>query len=119
MTKRPPVVVGLIQDAVTTDATHALTATIDRVREAADRGAQIVCLKELFSAPSFCKSLKQEYFGLAEPIPGPTTERLGKLATELQVVLVVPMYEKEGPGVYRNAAAVIDADGTLLGVYRK
>jgi N-carbamoylputrescine amidase len=119
MTNRPPVVVGLIQDAVTTDAAHALAATIARVREAADRGAQIICLKELFSAPYFCKSLKQEYFGLAEPIPGPTTERLGALAAELQVVLVVPMYEKEGPGVYRNAAAVIDADGALLGVYRK
>ncbi|HVT40142.1 MAG TPA: carbon-nitrogen hydrolase [Gemmatimonadaceae bacterium] len=119
MTNRPPVVVGLIQDAVTTAAAHAVTATIARVREAADRGAQIICLKELFNAPYFCKSLKQEYFGLAEPIPGPTTEQLGKLAAELQVVLVVPMYEKEGPGVYRNAAAVIDADGALLGVYRK
>jgi N-carbamoylputrescine amidase len=119
MTNRPPVVVGLIQDDVTTDAAHALTATIDRVREAADRGAQIICLKELFNAPYFCKSLKQEYFGLAEPIPGPTTERLSTLAAELQVALVVPMYEKEGPGVYRNAAAIIDADGALLGVYRK
>jgi N-carbamoylputrescine amidase len=119
MTNRPPVVVGLIQDDVTTDRAHALTATIDRVREAAERGAQIICLKELFNAPYFCKSLKQEYFGLAEPIPGPTTERLSTLAAELQVALVVPMYEKEGPGVYRNAAAIIDADGALLGVYRK
>jgi N-carbamoylputrescine amidase len=73
----------------------------------------------LFNSRYFAKSLKQEYFNLAEPIPGQTTEILRALAAELHVVLVVPMYEREGPGVYRNSAAVIDADGTLLGVYRK
>ena len=119
MTSPPRVVVGLIQDAVTGDPAEALTAAISRVREAAARGAQIICLKELFNAPYFCKSLKQEYFNLAEPIPGPTTERLAEVASELAVVLVVPMYEKEGPGLYRNSAAVIDADGSLLGTYRK
>jgi N-carbamoylputrescine amidase len=89
------------------------------IRDAAAKGAQIICLKELFNSRYFAKALKQEYFNLAEPIPGPTTEILRALAAELQVVLVVPMYEREGPGVYRNSAAVIDADGTLLGVYRK
>jgi N-carbamoylputrescine amidase len=111
--------IGLVQDAVTGDREQTLSSTIARIREAAARGAQIICLKELFNAPYFCKSLKQEYFNLAEPIPGPTTDALRKIAAELQVVLIVPIYEKEGPGIYRNSAAVIDADGALLGVYRK
>jgi N-carbamoylputrescine amidase len=119
MPARALVTIGLIQDAVLGDPTQALNATVVRVREAAAKGAQIICLKELFDAPYFCKSLRQEYFNLAEAIPGPTTDRLRSLAAELEVVLVVPMYEKEGPGVYRNSAAVIDADGALLGVYRK
>jgi N-carbamoylputrescine amidase len=116
---RAPFTVALIQDAVTGDPTQSLTATIARIREAASKGAQIICLKELFNAPYFCKSLRQEYFNLAEPIPGQTTEVLRALAADLEVVLVVPMYERQGPGVYRNSAAVIDADGSLLGVYRK
>ncbi|MCX5766353.1 MAG: carbon-nitrogen hydrolase [Gemmatimonadetes bacterium] len=116
---RAPFTVALIQDAVTGDPTQTLASTIVRIREAAANGAQIICLKELFNAPYFCKTLKQEYFDLAEPIPGQTIEFLRALAAELEVVLVVPMYEKQAPGVYRNSAAVIDADGTLLGVYRK
>ena len=119
MTSRTSVVVGLMQDAVTGDSQHALAATITRVREAAAKGAQIICLKELFNAPYFCKALKQEYFNFAEPIPGPTTDALRAVAAELQVVLIVPIFERQAPGVYRNSAAVIDADGTLLGVYRK
>lgn len=119
MTSRPPVTIGLIQDAVTGDRLQTLSATIARIRDAAAKGAQIICLKELFDAPYFCKSLRQEYFDLAEEIPGQTTETLRALAAELQIVLIVPMYEREAPGVYRNSAAVIDADGSLLGVYRK
>jgi N-carbamoylputrescine amidase len=119
MTPHTRVTIGLIQDAVSGDRTQTLTATIARIREAAGRGAQIICLKELFNAPYFCKSLKQEYFNFAEPIPGPTTEALRALAAELRVVLIVPMYERQGPGIYRNSAAVIDADGSLLGAYRK
>ncbi len=113
------VVVGLIQDGIGADPTRTLTATIARVREAAARGAQIVCLKELFNAPYFCKALKQEYFNFAEPVPGPTTEALRALAAELGIVLVIPIYEREAAGVYRNSAVVIDADGTMLGTYRK
>ncbi len=116
---RPPFVVALIQDAVTGDPTLSLATTIARIREAASEGAEIICLKELFNAPYFCKSLKHESFDLAEPIPGHTTEVLRALAAELEVVLVVPTFERQGPGVYRNSASVIDADGTLLGVYRK
>jgi N-carbamoylputrescine amidase len=119
MTPRTHVTIGLIQDAVTGDQTQTLTATIARIRDAAGRGAQIICLKELFNAPYFCKSLKQEYFNFAESIPGATTEVLRALAAELQIVLIVPIYERQGPGIYRNSAAVIDADGSLLGVYRK
>lgn len=119
MTSRTSVVVGLMQDAVTGDSQHALAATITHVREAAAKGAQIICLKELFNAPYFCKALKQEYFSFAEPIPGPTTDALRTVAAELQVVLIAPLFERQAPGVYRNSAAVIDADGTLLGVYRK
>jgi len=114
-----PLTIGLVQDAVTGDPAQMLAATTVRVREAAQRGAQIICLKELFNAPYFAKSLRQEYFGFAEPIPGPTTDALRVLAAELGVVLVAPLYERQAPGVYRNSAAVIDADGTLLGVYRK
>jgi N-carbamoylputrescine amidase len=76
-------------------------------------------LKELFNAPYFCKSQQCERFDLAEPIPGPTTDRMQTVAKELGVVLIVPIFEKQARGVYRNSAAIIDADGSLLGVYRK
>src|SRR5471032_1580537 len=114
-----PFTVGIIQDSASDDAAATVSATIARVREAAARGAQIICLKELFNAPYFCKSQKCERFDIAEPIPGPTTDVMQKLAKELDVVLIVPLFEKQAPGVYRNSAAVIDADGSLLGVYRK
>ena len=119
MTLRPPVTVGLIQDAVDGDSMQTLAGTIARIREAATRGAQVICLKELFNAPYFCKSLRQEYFDLAEPIPGQTIEVLRAIAAELEVVLVAPIFERQAAGVYRNSAAIIDADGALLGVYRK
>ena len=114
-----PFTVGLIQDSASSDAKATLAASIVRIREAAALGAQIICLKELFNAPYFCKSQRSERFDIAEPIPGPTTETLQSLARELDVVLVVPVFEKQARGVYRNSAAIIDADGTLLGVYRK
>ena len=87
------------------------------IREAAARGAQIVCLQELFDAPYFCKVTDAERFDLAEPIPGPITVRMQALARELGVVIIVPIFEKRGPGVYHNSAGVIDTDGVLLGVY--
>jgi N-carbamoylputrescine amidase len=106
--------VGIIQDSAAT-----LASATARVREAAALGAQVICLKELFNAPYFCKSQRAERFDLAEPIPGTTTDAMQALAKELDVVIVVPVFEKQGPGVYRNSAAIIDADGSLLGVYRK
>ena len=114
-----PFTVGIIQDAATDDSRETVEATIPRIREAAGRGAQIVCLKELFNAPYFCKVPRLDRFDLAEPIPGPTTQAMQKIAKELGIVLVVPLFERQAKGVYRNSAAIIDADGSLLGVYRK
>ena len=114
-----PFTIGLIQDAAGDDATANLEASIARVRTAAERGAQIICLKELFNAPYFCKSTKCDRFDIAEPIPGPTVEEMQRVARELEVVIVVPLFERQAPGVYRNSAAIVDADGSLLGVYRK
>ena len=111
--------IALIQQPVPADASVALEEAIAKVREAAKRGAQIICLQELFNAPYFCKVTDAERFDLAESIPGPVVERMRALAKELGVVLIVPIFEKRGAGVYHNSAAVIDADGALLGVYRK
>jgi N-carbamoylputrescine amidase len=118
MTTRP-FTVGIIQDTASSDTTATVEASVARVREAAARGAQIICLKELFNSPYFCKSQKCERFDIAEPIPGPTTDVMQKLAKELEVVLIVPIFERQARGVYRNSAAIIDADGSMLGVYRK
>ncbi len=111
--------VGIIQESVTDDASANVARAEERVREAAGRGAQIICLQELFNAPYFCKAEKCERFDLAEPIPGPTVQRMQALAKELAVVLVVPIFERQAAGIYRNSAAIVDADGSLLGVYRK
>ncbi len=89
------------------------------MRDAAARGAQIICLKELFNSTYFCKSQQCDRFDLAEPIPGPTTEVMQRLAKELDVVIIVPLFERQAAGLYRNSAAVIDAGGELLGIYRK
>lgn len=115
-----PFTVGLVQEiAGSRDIDENVARAIAGVRSAHARGAQVICLQELFNAPYFCKSLDINWFDLAEPIPGPTTERMQALARELEVVLVVPIYERQAAGLYRNSASIIDADGTLLGVYRK
>jgi N-carbamoylputrescine amidase len=114
-----PFTLGVIQEAVSTDADVTVRETVERIREAAKRGAQVILLQELFNAPYFCKVTDAERFDLAEPIPGPTVETMQQLAKELEVVIVVPIFEKRGPGVYHNSAAVVDADGSLLGVFRK
>ena len=111
--------IALIQDHATADAAANVARAERLIRDAAGRGAQIICLKELFNAPYFCKSQQSERFDLAEAIPGPTTDAMARLARELAIVLVVPMFERQGPGVYRNSAVIIDADGSLLSVYRK
>jgi N-carbamoylputrescine amidase len=114
-----PFTVGIVQDHADPDPPSNLARAERLVRDAATRGAQIICLKELFNSLYFCKSQQCDRFDLAESIPGPTTDAMQRLARELAVVLIVPLFERQAAGVYRNSAAVIDADGTLLGVYRK
>ena len=92
---------------------------IAHVREAAKQGAQVICLPELFQTQYFCQREEAALFDLAEPIPGPSTERLGKVARELGVAVIASLFEKRAPGVYHNTAAILDTDGTLLGKYRK
>jgi N-carbamoylputrescine amidase len=116
---RDPFIIGLVQETATEDLDANVERHIARIREARDRGAQIVCLQELFNAPYFAKSLQPDRFNLAEPIPGRTTTRLQQLAAELALVIIAPIYERQAAGLYRNSAAVIDADGSILGVYRK
>jgi len=89
------------------------------LEQAAQRGVQVLCLQEVFNGPYFCPAQTPDWYDAAEPVPGPTTERLQKFAAKHQMVLVVPVYEREMAGVYYNTAAVIDADGTYLGKYRK
>jgi len=90
-----------------------------RIREAAGNGAQIICVQELFRSQYFCREEDASLFDLAEPIPGPTTESFTKLAREHRVVIVGSVFERRTAGVYHNTAMVIDADGTLVGLYRK
>lgn len=96
-----------------------LAKAIERIREAAKKGAQIVCLQELFTSLYFCDVEDYENFKLAEAIPGPSTESLSKVAKELGVVIIASLFEKRTEGLYHNTTAVIDADGTYLGKYRK
>jgi N-carbamoylputrescine amidase len=111
--------VGLVQMACALDPNQNLAKAEWRIREAAGRGAQIVCLQELFRSQYFCREENADLFALAEPVPGRTTDTLARLARELDVVIVAPVFERRGAGVYHNTAAVIDAGGALLGLYRK
>ncbi len=110
---------GLVQMACAETVSINLDTATTLIRQAADRGAQIICLQELFASRYFPQREDAGCFDLAEPVPGPTTRRYATLAQELRVVLVVPLFEKRAPGVYHNTVVVIDADGTLLGRYRK
>ena len=112
-------IIGLIQMACTNDPKQNLQNAIDSIREAAKKGAQIICLPELFLSSYFCQTENPEHFSLAEPIPGPTSNSLAKLAKELETVLIVPLFEKRTEGIYHNSTVVIDADGSLSGTYRK
>jgi N-carbamoylputrescine amidase len=112
-------IIGLIQMACTKNPKHNLQNAVDSIREAAKKGAQIICLPELFLSRYFCQTENLEHFSLAEPIPGPTSISFCKLAKELEIVLIVPLFEKRTEGIYHNSAVVIDADGSLSGTYRK
>ncbi len=105
--------VGLVQMSCALDPNENLEKAIWRIREAAGRGAQIVCLQELFRSQYFCREENAELFALAEPIPGPTTETLGRLARELGIVIIASLFERRSAGLYHNTAAVIGADGEI------
>ena len=111
--------VGLIQMSATPDPDKNLGHAIERVRQAAAQGAHVVCLPELFQTQYFCQREDTSLFDLAEPIPGPTSNRLSQLAGELHVVLIASLFEKRAAGVYHNTAAVYDTNGALVGLYRK
>jgi len=110
---------ALIQHAVDVDRERTIARVEGLVESAAADGANLICLPELFYAPFAMTELGYEFFDVAEPVPGPVTERMAALAAHLGVVIVVPVYEHAARGVYYNSAAVIDADGHLLGLYRK
>jgi len=111
--------IGLVQMSCVKDKATNLTKAIDGIRQASRKGAQIVCLQELFTSLYFCDEENYDNFELAEVIPGPTTEVLSKVAKELDVVIIASLFEKRAAGLYHNTTAVIDADGTYLGKYRK
>ncbi len=111
--------IGLVQMACAPEPDRNLATAITRVEEAASRGAQVICLPELFRSQYFCQQEDPELFNLAESIPGPSTEALTPVARRLHVVVIVPVFERRAPGIYHNSAVVIDADGQLVGLYRK
>jgi N-carbamoylputrescine amidase len=111
--------IGLIQMRSTKDAEENLSRVSAKIREAADRGAQIVCTHELFRSEYFCRTEDAELFNLAEPVPGPATEALAKVAKEKKVAIVASLFERRAAGIYHNTCAVLDADGAFLGKYRK
>jgi N-carbamoylputrescine amidase len=111
--------VGLVQMSCSTDPNENFAKAQSKIREAAGRGAQVICLQELFRSQYFCRSEDHALFALAESIPGPSTDALGKLARELGVVIVASLFERRAAGLYHNTAAVIGADGEIVGIYRK
>ena len=111
--------IGLVQMRMGSDPTANLDRAVSRIREAARRGARVVCLPEHFRTPYFCQREDAALFDLAEPIPGPTSDALAKVARELGVVVVASLFERRAAGVYHNTAVVLDADGTERGRYRK
>jgi N-carbamoylputrescine amidase len=111
--------VGLVQMSCSSDVKQNIEKAVKGIREAASKGANVVCLQELFTSLYFCDVEDYEHFKLAEAIPGATTDHLSLLAKELGVVIIASLFEKRTQGIYHNTTAVIDADGTYLGKYRK
>jgi N-carbamoylputrescine amidase len=111
--------VGLVQMAMSPEPAKNLDRAVARVKEARRAGADVVCLPELFRSQYFCQREDASLFDLAEPVPGPTTEALGRAAKETGAVVVAPIFERRAPGLYHNSAAIIDADGQVRGLYRK
>ncbi len=111
--------IGIVQMSCTPEPQQNLERAIVYVGDAAAKGAEIVCLPELFQTQYFCQREDVALFDLAEPIPGPATERLGAVARELKVTIIASLFERRAPGIYHNTAAIIAPDGKLQGIYRK
>jgi N-carbamoylputrescine amidase len=111
--------VGLVQMRASADPEENMQRAEERIAEAALGGAQIVCLQELFRSEYFCREERADLFDLAEPVPGPSTDRLGRLARELKVSIVASLFERRAAGLYHNTAAVLNPDGAVAGTYRK
>jgi N-carbamoylputrescine amidase len=111
--------VGIVQMTCTSRVENNLNKAMNGIREAAAKGARIICLQELFSTIYFCDVESYDNFAFAEPIPGPTTKQLQQLAAELEVVIIASLFEKRADGLFHNTAVVIDAGGEYLGKYRK
>src|SRR5713226_4316932 len=119
MAKNNAVTIGLVQTRVSDDVSHNMKNTIAKIREAANKGAQIICLQELYRTKYFPTDERKDVTQLAETIPGETTSTLSRLAKELNVVIIAPIFEVDASGKHYNTAAVIDSDGTIMGSYRK
>lgn len=117
--KAGPIRIAAIQNACTADVAANVEMAVQSIRQAAEAGAQVICLQEMFTSLYFCQSETHAHFALAESIPGPTTEYLCEVAAQLGVVVVAGLFERRAPGLYHNTAVVIDADGTVVGIYRK
>src|SRR3954464_3768942 len=111
--------IGIIQTTCSADVQANMDKAVAKIREAAKLGAQVICTQELFRSQYFCQLQDASIFDLAEPIPGPSTDTFTKLAKELNVAIVASLFERRAAGLYHNTAAIIDADGSLMGVYRK
>jgi beta-ureidopropionase len=110
---------ALIQTTGSMDKEENIVKHLELIEIAAEQGSQITCLQELFYSPYFCQEQDAKWYDFVEPIPGPTTERMQDVAKKHAMVLILPQYEEDAPGVYYNTAVVIDADGTVVGKYRK
>src|ERR1700684_2098113 len=111
--------VGLVQMCMGVSVEENLRSAVGHIREAARLGANVVCLPELFRTQYFCQREDLHLFDLAEPIPGPSTEKLGAVAREAGVVIVASLFERRAPGLYHNPAVTLGPDGTIISVYRK
>ncbi len=111
--------VGIVQMKCTPDKQENVAKALSAIRDAAEKGARIVCLQELFSSLYFCNIENPDHFEWAETLPGSTLQAIREVAAQLEVVVIASLFEKRAPGLYHNSTAVIDADGSLLGIYRK
>jgi N-carbamoylputrescine amidase len=113
------VTIALLQQTRSKSMKQNFEATVQEIKKSAKKGAQIICLQELFRSQYFCQSENTKYFKLSESIPGQTTTILSALAKELEIVIIAPLFEKRTEGIYHNTAVIIDADGTIVDTYRK